>query len=171
MLGTLAFLGALPIVTAGAHKTGLPPVSRIGFLIGTGYEPLIAAFKDELRKLGYIEGENVDIQMRSSQTGVDMRAQAAQLARTNLTLIVAGALAFALEVRKANPTMPMVIATCPGMVSNGFARSLDHPGGNVTGIDELPPGVTAKRLTLLKAAAPHVSKIALLSTTPGRGRP
>jgi len=72
-------------------------------------------------------------------------------------------------VRKANPAMPMVIATCPGMISNGFATSLGHPGGNVTGIDELPPGVTAKRLTLLKTAAPCVSRIALLSTTPGRG--
>ena len=87
----------------------------------------------------------------------------------DLELIVAVALLVALEVRKANPAMPMVIATCPGMISNGFATSLGHPGGNVTGIDELPPGVTAKRLTLLKTAAPHVSRIALLSTTPGRG--
>jgi len=55
------------------------------------------------------------------------------------------------------------------MISNGFATSLGHPGGNVTGIDELPPGVTAKRLTLLKTAAPHVSRIAPLSTTPEHG--
>jgi putative ABC transport system substrate-binding protein len=72
-------------------------------------------------------------------------------------------------MRKANPAMPMVIATCPGMVSNGFAQSLERPGGIYTGMDELPPGVTAKRLQLLKAAAPKVSRIALLSTTPGRG--
>ena len=87
----------------------------------------------------------------------------------DLELIVAGALPQALEVRKANPAMPMVIATCPGMVSNGFAQSLEHPGGIVTGMDELPPGLTARRLTLLKTAAPEVSRVALLSTTPGRG--
>ena len=63
----------------------------------------------------------------------------------------------------------MVIATCPGMVSNGFAKSLEHPGGNVTGMDELPLGVTARRLTLLKTVAPSISRVALLSTTPGRG--
>ncbi len=87
----------------------------------------------------------------------------------NLDLIVAGALVHALEVRKNNPAMPMVIATCPGMVSNGFAKSLKRPGGIYTGIDELPPGVTAKRLRLLKTAAPMVSRVGLLSTTPGHG--
>jgi putative ABC transport system substrate-binding protein len=55
------------------------------------------------------------------------------------------------------------------MVSNGFARTLEHPGGIYTGLDELPPGVTAKRFRLLKKAAPAVSRVALLSTTPGRG--
>ena len=65
--------------------------------------------------------------------------------------------------------MPMVLATCPGMISNGFAKSLEHPGGNVTGMDELPPRVTAKRLTLLKTVVPSVSRVALLSTTPGTG--
>ena len=87
----------------------------------------------------------------------------------DLKLIVAAALSIAIEVRKADSAIPMVIATCPGMVSNGFAQSLEHPGGNVTGMDELPPGLTTKRLTLLKTAAPRVSRVALLSTTPGRG--
>jgi hypothetical protein len=57
-------------------------------------------------------------------------------------------------VRKDNPAMPMVIVTCPGIVSNGFAKTLKRPGGIYTGIDEVPPGVTAKRLRLLKTAAP-----------------
>ena len=65
--------------------------------------------------------------------------------------------------------MPMVIATCPGMVSNGFAESLEHPGGIYTGMDELPTGVTTKRVQLLKEAASNVTRIALLSTTPGTG--
>jgi len=55
------------------------------------------------------------------------------------------------------------------MVSNGFAKTLKRPGGHYTGMDELPPGVTRKRLRLLKTAAPNVSRVALLSTTPGTG--
>ena len=142
---------------------------RIGFLTGEG--PFDAAFRDELRRLGYVDGENLVVETRvfRGNTLSDVAAQAAEVAHMDLELIVAVALLVALEVRKANPAMPMVIATCPGMISNGFATSLGHPGGNVTGIDELPPGVTAKRLTLLKTAAPCVSRIALLSTTPGRG--
>jgi putative ABC transport system substrate-binding protein len=87
----------------------------------------------------------------------------------DLDFVVVAALPHALLMRQANPKMPMVIITCPGMVSNGFAESLERPGGIYTGMDELPPGVTRKRLQLLKRAAPSTSRVALLSTTPGRG--
>jgi putative tryptophan/tyrosine transport system substrate-binding protein len=143
---------------------------RIGFLFFNDAPTLIKAFEEEMRRLGYVEGENIFIERRASRPGTsDLSVQAAELARMDLSLIVAGALPQALEVRKDNPAMPMVIATCPGMVSNGFAKSLKRPGGIYTGIDELPPGVTAKRLRLLKTAAPKVSRVALLSTTPGHG--
>src|SRR5204863_1631651 len=123
-----------------------------------------------MRRSGYVEGENIAVEKRISRVNApDLAAQAAELARMDLDLIVAAALPHALEVRKDNPAMPMVIATCPGLVSNGFAKSLKHPGGIYTGIDELPPGVTAKRLRLLKTAAPMVSRVGLLSTTPGHG--
>ncbi len=155
---------------AAAHQSRPPRVRRIGFFSGAGLPPLLEAFKDELRSLGFTDGENVVIELRLSGPNTsDLPTQAAELAKMDLELVVAGALPFALEMRKANSAMPMVIATCPGMISNGFAQNLDHPGGHVTGIDELPPRLTTKRLTLLKTAAPKVSRVALLSTTPGRG--
>ena len=161
------FCSTLPLTARGQQ---VPPlrVRRIGFLIGQ-FPSLIAAFETELRKLGYVDGENLVIEKRISRNPSEGTAYAAELARMDLQLIVAAALPQALEVRKANPDLPMVIATCPGMVSNSFAKSLKHPGGIYTGIDELPPGVTAKRLRLLKNAAPKVSRVALLSTTPGHG--
>ena len=85
-----------------------------------------------------------------------------------LDVIVAAALSFALELKARGTSTPVVVATTPGFVANGLAQSFQHPGGNFTGIDELPPGLTAKRLRLLTTAAPHVRKVALLSTTPGR---
>ena len=159
---------ALPLT---ALAQGVRPVRlrRIGFLSGA-VPTLITAFEEEMRRLGYVEGESIVIEKRIlSPNSTDLAGQTAELAHMNLDLIVAGWLGAALEVRKNNPAMPMVIATCPGMVSNGFARNLKRPGGIYTGIDELPPGVTAKRLRLLKTAAPKVSRVALLSTTPGRG--
>lgn len=142
----------------------------MGFIIGAGYDPNVAAFKKELRRLGYDEGENLIIETRITQPNSnDLPVMAAELTGIGVDVIVAASLPIALAVRNANPQMPMVVATCPGMVSNGFAQSLEHPGGNVTGMDELPPGLTGKRMQLLKAAAPKGTRIALLSTTPGRG--
>lgn len=167
VVGLAAAGCAFPGLASCANNVSTPRVRRIGFLIGVGYPQLVAAFKDELSRRGYVEGENIVIEMRLSDD--DLAAQAAELVHMDLELIVAAALPMALAVRAASPDMPMVIATCPGMVSNGFAKSLEHPGGNVTGMDELPPGVTRQRMTLLKRAAPSVRRVALLSTTPGHG--
>ena len=162
------FCCALPL-TARGQQVRPGRVRRIGFLSGA-MPTLIKSFEEEMRRLGYVEGENIVIEKRIlSPDSPDLAAPAAELTHMNLDLIVAGWLGAALEVRKNNPAMPMVIATCPGMVSNGFAKSLRRPGGIYTGLDELPPGVTARRLRLLKTAAPEVSRVALLSTTPGRG--
>lgn len=168
-VGRLGLFGCALPWTIRAQHTQPRRVRRIGFLSGA-VPTLIKAFDDELRRLKYVDQENLIIEKRLSRPNTtDTAAHAAELARMDLELIVAAALPQALEVRKANPAMPMVIATCPGMVSNGFAKSLKRPGGIYTGMDELPPGVTAKRLRLLKTAAPKVSRVALLSTTPGRG--
>lgn len=160
----LGLIGCALPLTAYAQRVESRRVQRIGFLIGP-FPTLITAFDEELRRLGHADGTNLIIERRVSGLTSDI----AELAQMDLDLIVAAALPVALEVRKVNPAMPMVIATCPGMVSNGFAKSLKRPGGIYTGMDELPPGVTAKRLRLLKTAAPKVSRVALLSTTPGRG--
>ncbi len=145
-------------------------IPRIGFFTGAGYPELEKAFFDELAQLGFKEGENVFVEKRYTRpNSTDPVTMAEELSKMDLVLIFAVSLPLALEIRKANPKMPMVIGTCPGMVSNGFAKSLKRPGGIYTGLDELPPGVTSKRVRLLKLAAPNVGKIALLSTTPGVG--
>jgi ABC-type uncharacterized transport system substrate-binding protein len=166
----LGLLGCAVPLTLLEQRADARRPRRIGFLLFSDAPALIMAFEDEMHRLGYVEGENILIERRASRPNTsDLSAQTAELARMDLSLIVAAALPQALEVRKDNPAMPMVIVTCPGIVSNGFAKTLKRPGGIYTGIDELPPGVTAKRLKLLKTAAPKVSRIALLSTTPGHG--
>jgi putative ABC transport system substrate-binding protein len=144
-------------------------VRRIGLAFGDDPEGGVAAFREELRQRGYRDGENLRIDARDAMRAAPGTNVAADLVRTDLELVVVHSLPLALAARAANPAMPLVVVTTPGFVSNGFATTLDRPGGNITGIDELPPGVTAKRLELLKAAAPAVTHVALLSTTPGRG--
>src|SRR5260370_10820822 len=158
----LASLGcAIPIVPS-ANGAQSARIRRIGLALGDDTEGGGAAFRETLRELGYIEGQNLVIEARSTNAAAD-------LARMDLELVVVQALPAALAARAANPAMPLVIVTGPGLVSNGFAKTIEGPGVNATGIDELPPGVTARRLELLKTAAPTVSRVALLSTTPGRG--
>jgi putative ABC transport system substrate-binding protein len=163
------FIGALAAGTAcllaGRSSAADARARRIGYVGRVDPPDLMNAFLEELSKVGFVDGENVIVE----KGGNPERLKA--MAGMDLEFIVAGALPIALDVRQENPRMPMVIATCPGMVSNRFARSLAHPGGIYTGLDELPPGVTAKRVNLLKAAAPAVKRIALLSTTPGVGGP
>jgi putative tryptophan/tyrosine transport system substrate-binding protein len=152
-----------------SRQTAPQRVPRIGFM--SGAEPsLIVSFEDEMRRLGYFAGKNIHIEMRLGRMNTnDAVVHAAELGAMDLDFVVVAALPQALVMRQANANMPMVIITCPGMVSNGFAKSLERPGGIYTGMDELPPGVTRKRLQLLKRAAPSISRVALLSTTPGRG--
>lgn len=159
---------ALPLI-GWCRDMAQQRVPRIGFI--SGAEPsLVSAFEDEIRKLGYSAGENIEIETRLSRANTnDLAAHTAELAAMTLDFVVVAALPHALLMRQANPGMPMVIITCPGMVSNGFAESLERPGGIYTGMEELPPGVTRKRLQLLTRAAPATSRVALLSTTPGRG--
>ena len=166
LLGSAA---AVALCRAGHTADGKRP-PRIGFITGAGFPELEAAFTDELRKLGVVEGRDVLIERRFTRPDTtDGQTMSAELAALDLAFIVVSALPLALNVRAANPRMPMIIGTCPGMISNGFAKGLERPGGIYTGIDELPPGVTARRLRLLKTAAPGLKRVALLSTTPGKG--
>jgi putative tryptophan/tyrosine transport system substrate-binding protein len=161
--------GFASFLSGCGHRVVGARTPRIGFMIGVGYPTMEAAFRDELTRLGYIEGQNLSIETRISTSAAQLQTQAAELARMDLDMIVAAALPQALAVRAANPDMRMVVGTAAGLVTNGFAQSLERPGGNVTGMDELPPGLTGNRLRLLKSAAPLISRVGLLSTTPGRG--
>lgn len=165
-------LGSAAALAAGSagRAAGEKPPPRIGFMSGVDYPELEASFVDELRALGVVVGRDVLIERRLTRPhSNDSVPMSIDLANGDLKFIVVSSLPLALRVREANPRMPMIIGTCPGMVSNGFAKTLDRPGGIYTGIDELPPGVTAKRLQLLKTAAPRIKRVALLSTTPGEG--
>ena len=140
---------------------------RVGYLAGAGNPGFVAAFHGELSRLGYVPGQNLHLVERLARPNTDDTSQfAAELAGLDLDLIVAQALPYALQIRAANPRMPMVIGTGAGLVCNGFGQSMSRPGGLVTGMEELVPGLTAKRLELLTVAAPGVRRVGLLSTTP-----
>src|SRR3989442_4770592 len=117
---------ALPL-TVSAQRPRPHRVGRIGFL-GGGAPTLVKAFEQEMRRLRYVEGENIVIEKRVLRSNSpDVAPQAAELAHMNLDLIMAGGVGGALAVRQKNPALSMVVSTCPRMVSERLSQSIQRP--------------------------------------------
>jgi ABC-type uncharacterized transport system substrate-binding protein len=148
-------------------------VPRIGYLSSTSPSAgasRIEAFRQGLRDLGYIEGENLVIEWRYAEGKLDrLPALAAELVRLNVDIILSASPPVTGAVKEATVTIPIVMAHDPDPVGNGFVASLARPGGNITGLASLAPELSGKRLELLKEIIPRLSRVAVLgySTEPG----
>jgi len=161
----LAVLLSLAILGSAPEAEAQPPKSaRIG-VIGeaTPGDPFFEAFRQGLRELGYVEGQNVLIEYRNL-AGVVERAPAlaAELVSLQVNVLVVGGAVAAQAARAAAPSVPIVFAQVGDPVAAGLVASLARPGGNVTGLSNLAPGLGSKQLELLKAAVPKVSRVSVL---------
>ena len=148
------------------------PVHRNGFLALRPLPqiaPSLSAFKEGMRELGQVEGKDYVLEVRlANDAPTRYPALVADLSRLKVELIVAGSTPAAIAIHQTNPTMPIVIARGPDLVGAKLADSADHPGGVATGIEELAPGMTDKRLRFLKQAVPAIARVAILSPAPTR---
>ena len=151
-------------------------VPRIGFLSGTSPSTIsdrTEAFRQGLRELGYIEGKNIVIQYLSAEGKPDReRALAAELVRLKIDVIVTVGSGLTRAAKEATATIPIVMAQDPDPVGNGFVASLARPGGNITGLSNLGPELSGKRLELLKEVVPRLTRVAVFgtSTFPGNAQ-
>ena len=142
-------------------------IPRIGFLdnsTASGSAVLVEAFRQELSKLGWIEGKNITIEYRFGENKGPERMPdlAADLVRLKVDLIVVTSTPVALAVKKATTTIPIVMASGLDPVAAGLVDSLARPGGNVTGLTSLATELNTKRLEILKDAVPKLSRVGLL---------
>jgi len=124
-------------------------IARIGFLdnsTASGSAVLVDAFRQELSKLGWIEGKNITVEDRfgESKGPARVRELAAELVRLKVDLIVVTSTPVALAVKKATTTIPIVMASGLDPVAAGLVDSLARPGGNVTGLTSLASSLTPK---------------------------
>jgi len=121
-------------------------------------------FRQELSKLGWIEGKNVTIEYRFGETKGDERVKelAAELVRLKVDLIVTAGVSPALEAKKATSTIPIVVTSIVDPVALGLVASLARPGGNVTGLSAFTSELNTKRLEVLKDAIPKLDRVGLL---------
>jgi len=163
-LGALAALGALPALS---RAQGRARIFRIGYLID---QPLIeppsrerAAFLQGLRELGYVEGANLRIEYRSSETDPAFLPElAAELVAMRVDAIVAMPDSPAQAAVKASRTIPIIFLVGSDPVRQGYAKSLARPGGNATGLTLLQPSLEPKRLELLRELLPRARRVAML---------
>jgi putative ABC transport system substrate-binding protein len=158
---TALFLAA--VNPSHAQQTG--KIFRIGFLdnsTAAGSAVLVDAFRQELRKLGWIEGKNITIEYRfAEQKNERLPELAADLVRLKIDLIVVTGGPAALAAKGATSTIPIVIAQVGDPVGAGLVASLARPGGNVTGLSSLIE-LNTKRLEILKDAVSKLARVGLL---------
>jgi putative tryptophan/tyrosine transport system substrate-binding protein len=150
--------------SAGAQQTG--KVFRIGFLdpsTASGMSVLVDAFRQELSKLGWVEGKNIAIEYRSAEQRLDRLPElVADLVRLRVDIIVVTQTIVALEAKKATNTIPIVMTSGVDPVAEGLVASLARPGGNVTGLSALSKDLIPKRLEVLKDAVPRLTRVGVL---------
>jgi putative tryptophan/tyrosine transport system substrate-binding protein len=165
----LATLFLANVSLADAQQIGKVP--RIGFLdnsTASGSAVLVDAFRQELSKLGWIEGKNITIEYRFAEQKLEPLPElAAELVRLKVDVIVGTSPAPALAAKKATTTIPIVVTSAGDPVGAGLVASLARPGGNVTGFTALSHELNTKRLEILKDAVPKLARVGLLrgSTT------
>jgi putative tryptophan/tyrosine transport system substrate-binding protein len=155
---------------AEAQQTG--KIFRIGYLdasTASGSAVHIDAFRQEMRKLGWIEGKNITIEYRfGEQKNERLPELAADLVHLRVDLIVVVGTPASLAAKRATATIPIVMASVPDPVAAGLVASLAQPGGNVTGLSSLSPELNTKRLEILNDAVPKLVRVGLLWLS-GRG--
>jgi len=163
-----AFLGAvaggLLAAPLGTEAQQAGKVYRIGFLRGgPPPESYLDAFQQGLRERGYVYGQNVVVELRTTDGSVDQLPQLAEeLLRSKVDVILASAGPAALAAKKATTSVPIVFVGVVDPIGVGLVPSLGRPGGNITGLATNSEDFAGKRLELLKAIVPSLKRVAVL---------
>jgi putative tryptophan/tyrosine transport system substrate-binding protein len=172
----ISFLGgaaaAWPLLARAQQSKNIPTVGVL-WHAGSAEEEdvylsiLVKAFND----LGYVEGKNIHLEHRFPNENPDrFRTLAQELVDLRPDAIITTNSLGTAEVKRATTTIPIVFALSADPVSDGFVESLNHPGGNATGLSLMLKDLSGKRLELLQEAVPNLSRVALLIDPTVRSR-
>jgi len=165
----IALLGGAAVAwPLAARAQQLQRVRRIGVLIGYAgtdaeTQSRVGAFRQKLQELGWIEGRNIEIDVRA--TGADperIRAEVQDLVARAPEAILASPGQVVLVLRDATSAIPVVFANVPDPVGIGIVSALAHPGGHITGFTSTESALAGKWLELLKEIAPAVSRVSII---------
>jgi putative tryptophan/tyrosine transport system substrate-binding protein len=162
--GLAILLMSAPVQLAQAQQSKRIPT--IGFLTASSPDPqrhLIQAFRQGLLDLGYVEGQNVALEIRAAEGKYDrLPALANELVSLKADVIFAASAPAIGAAKKAAGSIPIVFETLSDPVADGFVDSLARPGGNLTGLAGLAPELSGKRLELLRDIVPGLTRVGVL---------
>jgi putative ABC transport system substrate-binding protein len=151
-------------VHAAAQRAEAP--KRVGILepsLPAANGHLIDALRQQLRELGWEEGRTLIVELRFADGHLDrLPALAADLARQRVDVFVAAGTPAIRAARQASPATPIVMSAVGDPVAEGLVVSLAKPGGTITGVTVQSPELTAKRIQLLREAAPRLTRLAIV---------
>jgi putative ABC transport system substrate-binding protein len=150
-----------PQVTEAQQPRHVP---RIGFLSpGTATSSPTEAFRQGLRELGYVDGQNFTVEYRwADGDAARLPTLAEELVRLRVDVLVTSSTPAILAAKRATSTIPIVFAASSDPVGTGLVANLAHPGANVTGLSLVTPELSGKRLQLLRETLPQLARVALL---------
>jgi putative ABC transport system substrate-binding protein len=157
---------AYPMGVRAQQQAGkVPRIGYLGVTSPSDRPPLLDAFRQGLRELGWVEGQNIVIDYRYAEDRVDRLPDlAAELVRLKVDLIVSWGTQGVTAARNATETIPIVMIAVRDPVGTGLIASLQRPGGNVTGVSGYAGLESiAKQLELLKETVPKIRRVAILS--------
>ena len=162
---------AWPLGAYAQQQSGKVP--RIGFLARTSaasISPLLDSFRQGLRDLGWVEGNNISIEYQFGDGQlIRLRELAEALVRLKVDVIVTVDTPPTQAAKQATSTIPIVIAVSADPVGAGLVASLAHPGGNVTGLSLLAPDTDQKNLEIVKETLPNTKRVAMIWDPNNRG--
>jgi putative tryptophan/tyrosine transport system substrate-binding protein len=165
-ISLLGGVAAAPALLWSMEARAQQPVPVIGYLNSAalaGEAQRLAAFRQGLKESGFLEGQNVVIEVRSAEGRFDqLPALAADLVRRQVDVLVANSTASAVAAKPATSTLPIVFVTGGDPVELGLVASLNRPGGNATGVSFLVNKLMGKRLELLSELAPGTGTLGML---------
>ncbi len=164
----LALAGGLLLAPFNAESQQAAKVARIGYLSTQSVAADAAnreAFRDGLRALGYVEGQNALIEVRHADGNLERLPElAAEIVRLNVDIIVAATTQGVRATQRATPTIPVVMAFAGDPIGDGLVTSLARPGGNTTGLSAAVSEIAGKRVEFLHAVVPKSTRFVLLAT-------
>ena len=165
------FVIVVAITGCGSRAEAQPAakLSRVGFLVPgshAGFDARVDAFRRGLHALGYVEEKNILVEYRWAEGKLDrLPTLAAEMVRNKVDVIVTSGDAGIRAAKEKTTTIPIVVAVAGDLIGLGYVASHARPGGNITGLIDISPELSTKRLELLKEAFPKIFHVVILLNT------